>query len=274
MAPKWPQVNKGPEHINEHATYLKEVCNQLQAVDRNRHTQVPWNIVQAYLESTLGLIGKVLRQPALREILQQVKDAAKCTQNIQHDVAIIKNCVGLSTTPPHAANLRGRQGVAASWAQVAAQAKGAPLPPPPTPGSISSTRVNSTVTAYKDRAVTVKLKDHRATERYRTHSAAWVRQQVTTSIRNHAGTKTVKVVAAYQLKSGDIQIFTSTTAEAAKLKESPGWLGGLGEHAEVIVPTYGVIAHGIPTNSINMKDQKATFEQILVNNHTVIPQAK
>ncbi|KAM3538309.1 hypothetical protein ARSEF1564_008771 [Beauveria bassiana] len=41
MAPKWPQVNNGPEHINEHATYLREACNQL----------------------------KVLRQPTLREIL-------------------------------------------------------------------------------------------------------------------------------------------------------------------------------------------------------------
>ncbi|CAG9950815.1 unnamed protein product [Clonostachys rosea f. rosea IK726] len=156
MAPKWPQVNNGPEHINEHATYLKEVCNQLQAVDRGRHNQVPWNIVRTYLDSTLVLIGKVLRQPALREM----------------------------------------------------------------------------------------------------------------------GTKTVKVVAAYQLKSGDIQIFTSTTAEAIKLKENVGWLGSLGEHAEVVVPTYGVIVHGVPTNSINMKDQKATIEQILADNHTVIPQAK
>ena len=275
MAPKWPQVNNGPEHINEHATYLKEVCNQLQAVDRGRHNQVPWNIVQTYLDSTIVLIGKVLRQPALREVLQQVKDAAKCTQSIQHDVTIIKNSVGLSTTPTHAANFGGRRAVAASWAQVAAQAKGAPLPPPPTPGTTSSTtRANPTVTAYKDRAVTVKLKDPGATEHYRTHSAAWIRQHVTASIQNNIGTKMVKVVAAYQLKSGDIQIFTSTTAEAIKLKENSGWLGGLGEHADVVVPTYGVIVHGIPTNSINMKDQKATIQQILANNHTVIPQAK
>ena len=274
MAPKWPQVNNGPEHINEHATYLKEVCSQLQAVDRGRHNQVPWNIVQAYLNSTVGLIGKVLRQPALREILQQVKDAAKCTQNIQHDVSIIKNSVGMSTTAPTAANFGGRPPLAGTWAQVAARAKGASLPPPPTPGNAPHTRAGSAVTAYKDRAVTVKLKNSGVTERYRTHSPAWVRQQVTASIQNNAGTKMVKVVAAYQLKSGDIQIFTSTTAEAAKLKENSGWLGGLGEHAQVVVPTYGVIVHGIPTNSINVNDQTATIEQILADNHTVIPHAK
>jgi hypothetical protein len=196
MAPKWPQVNNGPEHINEHATYLKEVCNQLQAVDRGRHNQVPWNTVQSYLDSTLVLIGKVLRQPALREILQQVKDAAKCTQNIQHDVTIIKNSVGLSTTPLYVANHGGRRTGAGSWAQVAAQAKGVPLPPPPTLGTTSSTRASSAVTAYKDRVVTVKLKDSGITERYRTHSATWGRQQVIASIQNNAGTKLVKVVAA------------------------------------------------------------------------------
>ena len=61
MAPRWPQVNNGPEHINEHATYLREACNQLQAVDRGRQNQVPWNIVQPYIASTITLIGKVLR---------------------------------------------------------------------------------------------------------------------------------------------------------------------------------------------------------------------
>ncbi|KAJ9634948.1 hypothetical protein H2201_009293 [Coniosporium apollinis] len=147
MAPRWPQVNNGPEHINEHATYLREACNQLQAVDRGRQNQVPWNIVQPYLESTIALIGKVLRQPALGEILQQVQDAAKCTQNIQKDVTIIKNSVGLSTTPLNAANFSGGRATATSWAQVAAQAKGSPPLPPPVAHGSSATKTQSTVTA-------------------------------------------------------------------------------------------------------------------------------
>lgn len=132
-------------------------------------------------------------------------------------------------------------------------------------------KTQPTVTAYKDRVVTVKLKDHGIAQRYRTNSAAWTRHQVETSIHDNAATKSVKVVAAYQLKSGDIQIFTSTTAEAIQLKENKGWIRGLGEQAELIVPTYGVIVHGISTNSINIKDQKATIQQILADNYTVIP---
>jgi hypothetical protein len=176
MAPKWPQVNIGPEHINEHATYLKDACTQLQAVDRGRQNQVPWNIVQQYVTSTIALIGKVLRQPSMSEILQQVQDAAKCTQTIQKDVTIIKNSVGLSTTPLHASNFSGRQTAAVSWAQVAAQAKGSPPLPPPTQHGADTFRTSPAVTTYTDRAVTVKLKDHGIAQRHRTHSAAWTKQ--------------------------------------------------------------------------------------------------
>jgi hypothetical protein len=273
MAPRWPQVNNGPEHINEHATYLKEACNQLQAADRGRKNQVPWNIVQPYLTSTVALIGKILRQPAIGEILQHVQDAAKCTQNIQRDVSIIKNSVGLSTTPVNIANFSSNRGANASWAQVAAQAKGSPPIPPPA-SSNTSTKAQATVTAYQDRAVTVKLKDHGIAQRFRTQSAAWIKQQVETSVHNITATKSIQIIAAHQLKSGDVQIFTSTTTEATQLKQNTEWLAGLGERAELITPTFGVIVHGIATNSINVKDQKASIQQMLADNHTVIPHAQ
>ncbi|KFZ20125.1 hypothetical protein V502_03342, partial [Pseudogymnoascus sp. VKM F-4520 (FW-2644)] len=68
--------------------------------------------------------------------------------------------------------------------------------------------------------------------------------------------------------------WSSTTAEAIQLKENKGWIGGLGEQAELVVPTYGVIVHGISTNSINIKDQKATIQQMLADNYTVIPRTE
>ena len=172
MAPRWPQVNIGPEHIKEHATYLKEACDQLQAVHKGRQNQVPWNTVQQYLTSTIALVGKVLRQPVMGEILRQVQDAAKCTQSMQKDIAVIKNSVGLSTTPLNTTNSTGGRIANVSWAQIAAQAKGS-APPPPMPQGMTAAKTESTVTAYKDRVVTVKLKDHGISQRYRAHSATW-----------------------------------------------------------------------------------------------------
>ena len=274
MAPRWPLVNMGPEHINEHATYLREVCNNLQAVDKGRANQIPWKIVQPYLASTLALISKVLQQPSLDQVLQQIQGTAKDIQTIQKDITVVKTSVGLSTVPLGTANFNGGRAAPATWAQVAARTTTTAPPPPPAQQGANASQTPITVTAYKDRSVTVKLKDHGIVQRYRTHPVAWTRRHVQTSIHNCPTTKTVKVVAAHQLKSGDIQIFTSTTAEAAQLKQNREWLRGLGERAEVIVPTHGVIVHGVLTKSINMKDQEATIQQILADNHTVVPDAK
>ena len=275
MAPTWPLVNIGPEHINEHALYLKEACNDLQAVDRGRSNQVPWNIVQTYIASTLALVGKVLQQPSLSEVLSHIQHAAKDIQNIQRDVSVVKGSVGLSTHPPSAANFSGVKATSATWVQVAARGTGSLLPPPPVQqSSHASKAAASMVISYKDRSIVVKLKDHGIAQRYRTHPAAWIRQQVQTAIHSYTTTKSITVIAAHQLKSGDIGLITSTTIETAQLKEHQEWLKGLGQRAEVIVPTYGVIVHGVSTSSINTKDQSATIQQILADNHTVIPDAK
>jgi hypothetical protein len=259
MAPRWPQVNNGPEHINEHATYLREACNQLQAAGESRQNQVPWNVVQTYITSTVTLISKVLQQPPLSDILQCIQDTAKCTQNIQRDITVIKCSTGLSTSPPNTANFSGGRNQPASWAQIAAQAHTSQLPPPPVPQGTPTHGTNNTVTAYSDRVVTIKLKDHGVAQRYRTQPAAWIKRQVETAIHNTAATRLVKIVAAHQLKSGDIQIFTGSRAESTQLKQNKGWIRSLGECAELITPTNGVIVHGIPTNTINTKDQESNY---------------
>ena len=276
MAPRWPKVNNAPEHINEHATYLKEACNELQAVDRGRQNQVPWSIIQPYLTSTIALVGKVLRQPAMSEILQQIQDAARCTQSIQRDVTIIKTNVGLSNSAINASNFTGLKTGTSTWAQIAARGTtGAAIPlPPPPPQNTPATNNQPTVTAYKDRMVIVKLKDSGIVQRFRIHSSLWGKERVTAAIRSNEGTKFIKVVAAHQLKSGDIQAFMSTAAEVDLLQKEQGWLRGLGENAELVQPTFGVIVHGVATNSMNMKEQESIVEQILADNYTVIPKAE
>ena len=88
MAPRWPQVNVGPENINEHATYPREASHQLQAADRGRTNQIPWNVVQPYIASNIALISKVLQQPSMSEVLQQIQDAAKDIEVIRRESSI------------------------------------------------------------------------------------------------------------------------------------------------------------------------------------------
>ena len=140
-----------PKHINEHATYLKEACNELQAVDRVRQNQVPWSIIQLYLTSIIALVGKVLRQPAMSEILQQIQDAARCTQSIQRDVTIIKTNVGLSNSAINASYFTGLKTGTSTWAQIAARGTtGAAIPlRPPPPQNTPATSNQPTVTARR-----------------------------------------------------------------------------------------------------------------------------
>lgn len=84
---------------------------------------------------------------------------------MQKDIAVIKNSVELSTTPLNTTNSTGGRNANVSWAQIAAQAKGS-APPPPMPQGITATKTESTVTAYKDQVVTVKLKDHGISQQY------------------------------------------------------------------------------------------------------------
>ncbi|KAL6241325.1 hypothetical protein RBB50_011798 [Rhinocladiella similis] len=57
-------------------------------------------------------------------------------------------------------------------------------------------------------------------------------------------------------------MFASTTAEAAQLKRK--------STQNPSVPTYGVIVSSVAIDSINVKDQKATFQQILADNYTIV----
>ena len=82
------------------------------------------------------------------------------------------------------------------------------------------------------------------------------------------------VIAAHQLKSSDIQIFTFSITEAEKLKEDKAWVKSLGKQTELIVLIYEVIIHDIFTSTINMKNQKIIIQQILTDNHTIIPKTE
>ncbi|KAL6240323.1 hypothetical protein RBB50_012761 [Rhinocladiella similis] len=90
IAPGWPQVNNGSEHTNEYATYLREACNQLRAADRGRTSQIPWHVVQAYIEFPLALIGKVLQQPSVGEVLHHIQGVAKDIQGVAKDIQNIQ----------------------------------------------------------------------------------------------------------------------------------------------------------------------------------------
>ena len=69
----------------------------------------------------------------------------------------------------------------------------------------------------------------------------------------------VKIMSSNQLKSGDLSLRTATTPETKVLRQfADDRVCRVGNGANIRNPTYGVLAHGIRTNTMEMDN----FEEI------------
>ena len=85
----------------------------------------------------------------------------------------------------------------------------------------------------------------------------------------------VKIVSSNQLKSGDLSIKTATSSEVEALRQfADDWAYRIGSGATVQIPTYGVLAHGIRTSTMDMDKFKENRIQILQDNRPFIPRAE
>ncbi|KAK1509299.1 hypothetical protein CABS01_16853, partial [Colletotrichum abscissum] len=84
----------------------------------------------------------------------------------------------------------------------------------------------------------------------------------------------LKTVSANQLKSGDLSVKTATTKDMEALRQfAEDWENHIGNGAAVRIPTYGVLAHGIRTSSMNMDRFTEIRDDLLQDNKAFIPRA-
>ena len=85
----------------------------------------------------------------------------------------------------------------------------------------------------------------------------------------------VKIMSSNQLKSGDLSLRTATTPETQALRQfADDWVTRVGNGAYVRNPTYGVLAHGIRTNTMEMDKFEEIRDNILQYNRPFIPRAE
>jgi ribosomal protein L20 len=74
----------------------------------------------------------------------------------------------------------------------------------------------------------------------------------------------MKIMSSNQLKSGDLSLRTATTSEIKALRQfADDWVCRVGNGANIRNPTYGVLAHGIRTSTIEMDNFEEIRENIL-----------
>jgi hypothetical protein len=85
----------------------------------------------------------------------------------------------------------------------------------------------------------------------------------------------VKIVSSNQLKSGDLSIKTASSREVEALRQfADDWAHRIGSGTTVQIPTFGVLAHGIRTSTMDMSKLDEIRAQILQDNRPFIPRAE
>ena len=72
--------------------------------------------------------------------------------------------------------------------------------------------------------------------------------------------------AARKLKSGNNTIYTANAGETKKLLENNCWTEMLGREAKPITRTFGVVAHAVRVDSIDLAHKEITMEKIRAKN--------
>lgn len=85
----------------------------------------------------------------------------------------------------------------------------------------------------------------------------------------------VKIMSSNQLKSGDLSLRTATASETQALRQfADDWVSRVGNGAYVRNPTYGILAHGIRTSTMEMDKFEEIRDNILQDNRPFIPRAE
>lgn len=279
-ASDWPVLGGKDASIMKFALIHSNEAKQLMRHANASKTKLtPWNTLEPFLRATIELSDLITAGPTMQTVMDEVKrvsinqinfqNASQQAQNsMAQDIMLIKHAIETprKNTP---ATTTGWQR-AESWAQRAARS--AELPPSIQTTSTHGNTSSSTAPTEKEREIIIKLRDNGCISQWRNRSNNDLKARLNEAIaKSRNSTITArKLVAAKMLKSGDVQGHAANAEDAAALKENCEWIKTLGVHAEVANTTYGVIVHGIPTNSINTEEPGAMAQRIAASNSSVL----
>ncbi|KAJ9634224.1 hypothetical protein H2199_009054 [Coniosporium tulheliwenetii] len=261
--PDWPSTGNRPLSLNEHAAQLKTQATKLLEAAGEQKRAFRYQAAAPSIQSTIELCNKVFDQPMPAELKAMLQTVLQTANNIKQDTAKINYRQRLNASTPPA--LRST----ATWARVASMQAGVP----PQAQTISS----SSSATEKDRETIVKITDPHMSSHLRSHDPKKLKDRINNALKEHANAniKKIRIVAAKQLRSGDIAIYTATGEEREALQEfAEDWAGIWGNKAQVVVQTYGVLVHRVSTRSIDLSDMAGAIRLLQAENRPLLPRAE
>ncbi|KAH7111337.1 hypothetical protein B0J11DRAFT_498685 [Dendryphion nanum] len=312
MATSWPQQSTWPTELREHATRLSTYLQDtLVCIERTDNQPVPAELVKTIIHGTVTFILKTQHTPDLNTVhdaLRIAKTEAKATADhtaqalhdlkkelentteaIRQSAAITQQNMNIGEEARAAAkeaaeagkvviektremHIRGMQNQASGPASYAAAAvRGQTL------AGIHNIQSPRAPPVQTQREIVVNIRNPLTIQNLRAMNPRNLKAYVEQAIEQSGNDNitSIKIVSSNQLKSGDLSIRTANNSETEALRQfADDWAHRIGSGATVRNPTYGVLAHGIRTNTLDMDKFEENRSQMLQDNRPFIPQAE
>jgi hypothetical protein len=305
MATPWPQGADWSLGLREHATELtKYLRDTLDCIDRSQGQAVPASHVRTMTTGTLTMISKTLGTPDLTtiqdalsimqtEAKERAKETAKAietvTVELRNNAADIKRSISIGEQTRAAAveaTEKGRKVVEvvkelkdkAPSARAHGQMSYAAAAANGMLGSgTQSTNVVKAVSLQAQREIIVSTRNPLTISKPRAMNPRNLKSHIERALEQSQNEHIahVKIMSSNQLKSGDLSLRTATTLETQALRQfAEDWVSRVGNGAYVRNPTYGILAHGIRTSTMEMDKFEEIRDNILQDNRPFIPRAE
>lgn len=83
-----------------------------------------------------------------------------------------------------------------------------------------------------------------------------------------------RATAARQIRNGNIIVATASAKDKKALMEKKGWLRALDQEAQIAIPTYLVLIHGVRYKAIDTKSPGIHIEKLIIDNEAVLQGTK
>ncbi len=227
-----PQLGLQPPTIRDHAIQIEADIRALKEYRVNplgKDRAPRWNTIEPLLESINSYLQKTQGLPTSSDLIAEVHATARAQEALSKDITEIKNI--LATPISKAA--------APTYAQIV---KNPYILKP-------NTQIRPSI---GHREILVKLNETDASRKAHQATAEEVKKKINSTLNNHQDPKmkNIQIMAVKRHPSGDLTLYMPDQESTEYLvAHRDTWQGTVGDKAEVKAPSFGVLIHGVSTQT-------------------------
>jgi hypothetical protein len=264
----WPKIGAIPSKHSEHASQLVVDTEAILEAWQGGNKSVPYKPMETFLRS-VKIFAEDSQKLASADDIQELHTSMKALstavnetkKELKEELKVIN-----SNTSSNQASTTQPPGLRTLYSKIAE----ATQTHQGTQGGTTKTQL----AGHTERQITIKPNDPAVIQNLRNHSASQLRTYVETAIKRSVipQVAAIKIVAARQLASGDVAVYTATKIDQTKLLAfEDEWIKEIGPKATTPKQSYAIILHGVHTNTMDLSDPDSTTAEVLLaqNKHTI-----